>query len=196
MRKTHLKYHSILISFLIVGSNMQTLSAATPGIYKNISEYKQGMPSQSLDSFSVRKIKYGFWGLTSKDRLTFQRLSIDAKAARQMGKVFGFSDGEKLYVKTNKIRVFKISNFAQAESIGKYLYYIDIAYHFDSRLPFLWFSYRTERLIDKNSGKRIYLTVPFLKKLMAAKPELLQSFKKEKNQSRKLKEYLEAFYVS
>ena len=193
MGRPHFILRSMII-LIIVSASMHASLASVPGIYKTASQYNAKSPSGDLQ-FTIDSVHrhIGLWAL-GKNYVTFSRLQVSSRQAHGLGHVFSFSDGQHDYVKVNRLRVFRVSRFAKAEPIGKYLYYHDVAYYLDRRLPFLWAAYPTDRLIDKETGKHMNLSIHLLKKLMVDKPELLQSFKNDKHKTNKLKEYLKAYY--
>lgn len=184
-------FFAVLISCNVFA---QTNKNATRGIYKNLTELEGNTPSLSMtDTFLTKKMKYGFWGLTSKDYLHFQTLPVNAKQAKEVGKIFAFSDGKDVFIKLNNLRLFRRSWFAKTSETGKFYTYTALGVHVDSRLPFLWWTFPQEKFINYKNGKRTNLWGVAVRKLIKDNTSLFTEFKKDKKRGSKLKEYLLAY---
>jgi hypothetical protein len=195
MKNTSFVPLCILIIFWSLCLSIPHLALATnPGIYKTVTELKAGTPSMPL-CYNVyeMKIRCGVWGL-GKQSVAFSKLCINQRQAHELNKIVAFSDSLNTYVKVNKIRVHKLSRFAKAEAIGNYLYYWDVVYHTNNHG--LWWIDPVQKLFNKDTGKRIVLNRCNLRKIIADKPALLDSFKHEKHKGTRLKDYLMEYYRS
>jgi hypothetical protein len=184
----------VLCCFLCLIGRSQSSATFAPGIYKTYFDVKVGKPSQPLtDSIYFKTVRYGFWGISSKKRVTFQHLNIDRKQARQMEKVFAISDGEHLYLKTNGCKMHKQSNFSEAQFVDQFLVFADLNVYVVRQLPFLWWTYPTERFVDLTTGKLRELNRFTVRRLIKKNETLLTQFKKDKKKDVRLKEYLSAY---
>ena len=197
MKTLKLKYALLTLSLVIAGTLFsQNAGAVTPGIYKSIAEYKEGIPSLPLqNNIKDVHVHLGVWA-TSPDYVSFARIKMNRREARRLGKVFAFSDGQNLYLKTNKLKTRKISNFAQAEPINKFLYYKDVITVTTDAKHGVWVNLPVQKLLNTETGKRIYLNRHTLKRIIAGNHQLWRSFKHESCKREKLKEYLIRFYNS
>lgn len=197
MNSTSLRPVGTIIVFACLSfSYSQPLPAANPGIYKTINELKAGKPSLPLSYPEVQeKVRLGVYGL-GKHFLTFSKLQITRRQAKDLDRVIAFSDSLDTYIKVNKLKVHKISRFAKTETIGNYLYYHDVTYNTTQGKGsgLVWWILPVERLYNLNSGKRITLNRKNLKKILTSKPALWDSFKQEKNKAARLKDYLIKYY--
>lgn len=167
------------------------------GIYKTFTEFKEHSPSLQLtDSLITKNVRYGFWGMTSKERIQFQNLNIDRKEANSIKKAFAVVEGQNIYVKTNKMRIHPKSKFAKAELAGKYILFTRMKLYMDRRLPFLWWTSPIDMFIDYKSGDIMPLSRFEVKRQIKDNAELLKKFKQDKQKNQKLKEYLFAYSMN
>lgn len=198
MKNTPSRLLLLLIAFIGLSLSFPQVAGATkPGIYKTVKELNSGSPSLPLNYTTFeKKIRCGVYGLGHK-YVTFNRIKLTHGQAVNLGKVVAFSDGNDTYVKVNAFKMHRISNFAKTETIGNFLYYQDVAYgssHGGKGGGLVWWVYPVQMLYNGYTGKRMELNGPNLKKIIADKPELLNSFKNEKHKGAVLKDYLIRYY--
>jgi len=79
------------------------------GIYKNFKEFKENKPSIELNYQISTKMR-GYGILNASGQIPFYRLNIEKEKGKTIGKVFGFCDGENIYIISTKMRGYGILN--------------------------------------------------------------------------------------
>ncbi|RTY91361.1 hypothetical protein [Flavobacterium sp. GT3R68] len=170
-------------------------SIINPGIYRTFAEFRNNKPTILLNHKIISdEVSYGGFG--SSNSLTAYAIDIPKKEGREIGEVFGFSDGKNFYFIAseytdiyfpNKIHNF---NFYKVESVGKYCYYdaIQNSGPNSGTIPT-----RRINVLNMDLGEIKLLSKSYLKELLSEKPELLERFKKQENKYQHLKEYLIEF---
>lgn len=67
------------------------------GIYRSFEEFKNNAPSLELEH-EILKTKKKTGGIIKGNETTFYHLNVGKNAAKKIGKVYGFSDGENIYI--------------------------------------------------------------------------------------------------
>jgi hypothetical protein len=164
--------------------------ALKAGIYKDFEEFRQNDPSVEFNIQVSRKLrKYG--DIRSRGRITYYRLDIDKAKGRSIGKVFGFSDGEHVYINERHPDLGPGTEFIRIEDLGRYCY-------FEDRKPTTIFIgtvpttiYSLERkIMDASTGEIMTLSKKRLEKIITDNNELHAEFQHDPENSKKLKEYL------
>jgi len=161
-----------------------------PGIYRTFEEFKYNNPSIDLN-----------YEVTPKDRghkevrVTYYYIMIDKKMRKEIGRVFGFSDGNNVYVRHSLSKLGPKNGFARIEYFGNYCYFESIycKHFYESNFITYPHTYQCRlfpRIIDIDSGEIIRLTTWTLRELIADDPELLNEFSNESQKNEKLKEYI------
>lgn len=137
--------------------------------------------------------------LTAKKKrfgIYYHRLGVNRKQSKELGKVYGFSDGENVYINPKTPRLRKRTNFYLSEEIDRYLHYkvVQTMYFQTPGGPPVVVEFPAEKLLDTETGKSKTLTRGRLRRIIEEDEELLAAFNEEKKKSKKLKLYLEAFY--
>jgi len=171
------------------------------GIYRNFEEFKFNSPFIELEyETSIKKRGYGIFRLSGPK--VFYRIDIDYETAKSIGKVFGFCDGESVYINENSPQLSSMVNFVKLESFGRYCYYEDVqriistsvsmAGGYGGGYTFSQFNYLklTYRAVDISDGKIVKLTPAKLREIMSDDNELLDEFKKCSPKYHHMKEFL------
>jgi hypothetical protein len=126
----------------------------------------------------------------------YNRLDVDRLTGKEVGKVYGFTDGINTYINPDRPRLRKQVDFFLTEELGNFLHYKVI-----QRIYFpvaggapAMVSFPAEKLLDIETGKSRTLTRGWLKKMIADDEELLNAFREEKKKSKKLKLYLQTYF--
>lgn len=162
------------------------------GIYRSASELIKNSPSLPFDYEVTTKEKgYGF--MNSGGKHTYYRIAIDKSTARKTGMVFGFCDGEDVYIcEENKLFTPK-TGFSKVENLGRYGYYNEVKVEMMAN-PAGGGSTMTaalqHKVIDYKTAKVFFLVNKTMKTILADDPDLLYEFENEKRKGQLLKEYL------
>lgn len=169
-----------------------------PGIYRDYNEFKNNNPSIKLDYEIIsEEIK-----LSETSSLKTYALDIPKKESREIGDVFGFCDGKRIFmvasegaILPNDLHKFV---FYKVEYLLKYAVFDVIqnnpqftmngangAMSMDG-------TNQTKKTLIFNfeTGGTTTLTKNSLKEIISDKPELLEKFKKQSNKNDYLKKYL------
>ena len=187
------KFYGVTMVFclMLVLTNTTQATNPTAGVYKTVNEFNSNSPSLPFtDSFYTQLVRYGFWGLTSKDRLAFQKMAIDKNRAKALNKVFAFSDGQQVYIKLNGFKMRKVSKFAKAEPVGRFLCYTDLGVYVVRQMPLLWWTYPQAKFVDYKTGKLKNLSSFAVRRTIKDNQPLLDKFKHDKKRANSLKFYL------
>lgn len=126
----------------------------------------------------------------------YHRLDVEKKVGKRIGKVYGFSDGNEVYINPGTPKLRRRTDFYKVEPIDRFLHYKvveRITVPVAGAAPAV-ISFPAEKLLDIETGKSKTLTRVRLRKLIADDIELLEAFNEEKKKSSKLKLYLETYY--
>jgi hypothetical protein len=148
-----------------------------PGIYVTFEEFRNNAPSIPLQSKIVPvEIKYKSGTFSEPGFFICYKLDMTNEEARQLGNVYGFSDGTKFYLALNPKDPERINNpsFYGVTYVGKYCVY-DVMY--SSGTDNLTFYDKGTFIIDMNTGDTQMLTGGRLKRIIADDKELLAEFK-------------------
>lgn len=151
--------------------------------FPNINDLLDNRPSDEISTF-VNERDQGL-------NITYYQLEVSKKMGREIGRVFSFSDETGFYINPRKPKLHKRTNFFEADTIGDFIHFIEMA---SVNTPGNNFSYRAEQLLDIRSGKVKSLTRSLLRKLIADDEQLLEMFNNEKGKSAKLASYLREYY--
>lgn len=167
--------------------------ALKAGIYKDFEEFRQNDPSLEFNFQVSRKLrKYG--DIRSRGKITYYRLDIDKAKGRSIGRVFGFSDGEHVYINERHQDLGPGTDFIRIENLGRYCY-------FEDRKPTTIFIgtvpttiYSLERkIMDAGTGEIMTLSKKRLEEIIKDNSELYTEFQHDPENSKKLKEYLKRY---
>jgi hypothetical protein len=164
---------------------LQNSNKYQPGVYRNFEEMKYNNPSAPIQYkvySSVLKIGLG----PNAEQVTLYQLDLTRSQAKELGKLFGFSDGKNLYIE-QKEGIGLRKDFIKIENYGKYGYFEDVIHILigTTIIPV-----NTLNLIDMNSGEIILIDKKQLKELLKDDPTLLEEFNNEAHKDKKLKDFL------
>ncbi|HNP33082.1 MAG TPA: hypothetical protein PKN96_07300 [Flavobacterium sp.] len=189
----------VLILFLIAARTFAQYpilddSIKKAGIYRTFEEFRDNNPSILVD-FKNSKIK-----IDSEDREFAKQYGSEAKsikvyglnttesAAKNIGFIFGFCDGKKIYVSVETERYSNYMSFYEINYLAPISYYEFMPSDLNDRGAI-----NNAKTINLRTGKYKNLTVKYLWELISDKPELLERFRKERNQPAVLKDYLKEY---
>lgn len=125
-----------------------------------------------------------------KHGIIYHRVRLPIQKRKEIGNVYGFSDGKFVYINHRSPSPKRKTDFYRIEKLGPYFYFKEIW-----RLPpHKLVSWLAERLVDTKTGQVITLTRGVLRELIADDEELLELFNAEKGKSDKLKLYLIEYF--
>ena len=178
-------------------------SIKKPGIYTSFQEFKNNNPSIPLNYKIITNpvIISGKWG---KEKIDTYSLDISKNESKQIGEVFGFSDGFNFYITYGNQNNFSRdllnnSKFFKIKKMSKYPY-LDILFDNGIRTSNnggVFFASSTERIeiavLSLETGELNELTKSLLREILSDKPELLKKFNDQKNKNDYLKKYLDDY---
>lgn len=168
------------------------------GIYRTFEEFKYNNPSVELNH-KVTTTKRGYGFMNAAGKVTYYRIEVYRKDAKLIGNVFGFCDGENVYINEHSPKIEPSVGFSKIEYFGKYCYYEGVIY---STVTTEWsnsavnpsktvsYGSLAEKIIDIYSGEVITLNDKKLREIIADDPELLKEFNKDSNKKKSLKDYI------
>lgn len=168
------------------------------GIYRTFEEFRSNSPSEKFVGVIVG-VETKYRSSIFNDPIFFKSYKIDVskEIGRDLGSVFGFCDGHRIYIARAALDSSLITNayFYEVNYIGRYCVYDAINYSSSiSTLPNMpimsSFPEIGVNIIEMTTGESNVLTNGRLKKIIADNTVLLQQFKNEENKSAHLKEYL------
>lgn len=157
-----------------------------PGIYLSYEEFINNAPSMNLSyEIKERKVGYGFFGIGGN--LPVNYLKIKKKEARDIGAIFGFSDGVQVYINPWKEKLSSNTRFYRVEFIRDFCY---MEYLFTTKVNNSSSNEKRTMVINLETNKAFGLDKSAMKELLGNYPELLKAFEDESKKNSKLKEYL------
>lgn len=169
----------VLIAIYLQNANFES------GIYKSFDEFRYGNPSIGLNCRVLEKAHS-----VGKGQVKYYRLDLNSKKRRELGKVFGFSDGKDVYLDKNYPNPSPNPEFIKMENLYKYYFYEYVRY-----IPIMSGSMGTvipslvQVILDINSGKVTTLNKQSLLEIMANDQALSDEFKNSTGKDR-VKEFL------
>jgi len=164
---------------------LQNINIFKPGVYSDFDQMKYNNPSGPVGN----KITSRIVRLSGHQQVTYFNLKSEAK---EPGKPFGFSDGRSLYIKRRE-GLGLDNDFAKINNFGKYGFFEDIAH---SSVGSAAYSFLTLNLIDMNTGEIKRVNKKNMAEILVDNPVLLESFNKEPQKDKKLKDYLTSYLTS
>ncbi|MDQ3291885.1 MAG: hypothetical protein M3Q05_11415 [Bacteroidota bacterium] len=163
-----------------------------PGFYRNFEEFKTNTPSIPFDNYPLTNVSKGYGFLNIAGEVIYYRIKMDKSLAKTIGHVYGFCDGNNIYLNTDD-HVFKpSSDFVKLDYLGRYCYFEDGGFktvYSGNGMPSNS-TYLDKKALDINSGKIFSLNKKSLKEIMANDSELLEQFVNESSKNKMLKTYL------
>lgn len=187
----------IILLISVISANSQDLiiydSTYNVGIYKTFEEFRTNSPSIPFNySIKTRSMGYGFMNMAGT--VTFYSINLDRKEGKSIGSVFGFCDGNSIYINEGYPQLGPRAKFSKIEYLGKYSYFKDVkcnSNYNSMNNTFVTSCSLEEKVMDINdAGAVIRLTKKRLQNIIARDPEILKTFNQEKRKKKKLKEYL------
>jgi len=152
-----------------------------PGIYKNFDEFRYGNPSIEFNG-QVSTNHY-----SGKGRIANYKLD----SGRDLGKIFGFSDGGNVFINTSYPKLTSNPTFVKMEYLQKYYFYEYIKY-----IPVISGSMTTimpilvQMILDVNTGQVRILNNQTLREILVNDQLLLDEFNRTSGKNKVLKVYL------
>ncbi|UPT71726.1 MAG: hypothetical protein M0D53_05195 [Flavobacterium sp. JAD_PAG50586_2] len=169
-----------------------------PGVYRDYNEFKNNRPSIKLEYPIIDKQIE----LSATSTLKVYALDISKKESREIGNVFGFCDGKRIFIVSsdgtilpNDLHKFV---FYKVEYLLKYAIFDVLSnntqFTTDAMTGSMEFggTNQTKKTMFFNfaTAELTTLTKNRLKEILSDKPELLEKFKKQSNKEDYLKKYL------
>ena len=181
---------TILFSFLSICSFAQfsilSDTLIKPGIYRSFEEFRNNNPSQKLvGEVKSYNVKYNTNG--SFEYLKVYFLEVEKDMVKDIGKVFGFSDGKSIYIVDEDMSKIDKHAFYKLEFLDKlsYFYSTEFAQVLDIQMEI-----RVEKVLNIKTGEFVKLTNATLKKIISDNKELLEKFKNQNKKHLYYKEYI------
>lgn len=169
---------------------LQNKIAFDAGIYKTFEEFKYNNPSVKLNFDIVSKTQKIGLGKGAEE-VTYYRLDFSRNKARNIGEIFGFSDGKNLYINSLGGKTGYGKDFVKVKMFSKYGYFESIGQSTIVAGSVVTTSTFVEyKLIDMNTGEIITLNNKKLREVMADDKKLLEAFDNEPRKQTKLREYI------
>ncbi|WP_339887480.1 hypothetical protein [uncultured Flavobacterium sp.] len=161
-------------------------STLKAGIYKDYKELRENSPSvQLLGGIKTETIKYNTNG--SLEYLNTYYIDVEGKKAREIGDVFGFSDGKNVFITSDYATKINKNEFYKLDFINRYSYFYATE---SSQVLDIQMNVRVEKTLNLETGEILKLTNSSLKNIISDDKELLEKFKKQKKKYLHYKEYL------
>lgn len=175
---------------ILMAIYLQNDTGLKAGIYRNFVEFKHNNPSLEFN-YHVSKKMRGYEEFLSSGKIPYYRLNIDKKMGKTIGKVFGFCDGNNVFINENNPRLGPRTEFVQVENLGQYCYFEDrkSTTVFIGTVPTTNY-YLDRKILDTDTGEIIGLNKKTLQEIIANDRDLLAEFKNDPKKGKKLKEYL------
>jgi hypothetical protein len=172
-------------------------SEKKPGIYKDYTEFRNNSPSIKLDyPILTNQIE-----LSATSSLKVYALDIPKKESREIGNVFGFCDGKRIFIVSSEGTILPNDLhkfvFYKVEYFLKYAVYDAIQNKTEMTMDGSGTmsmsgggQAKQTFIFNFETGEIAALTKNRLKQILADKPALLEKFKKQSNKDDYLKKYL------
>ena len=170
-----------------------------PGIYKNLQELQENAPSVPLNSNI--KSKYFKQAFISHETVQYF-LKMKKRRCKEIGPVFGFCDGKKVYITSTQPRSFSAKTpFYALELHGRYNFVARKEYDDPFMMPVpvagggMGMHSSSAKMVnfyifDMNTGAFLPITKESLKKELIVYPELLNRYNNDKIRNGKTARYI------
>ena len=155
------------------------------GIYKTFEEFQSNSPSISLD-YNIIDVPINLWVNGSKEIQNQYFLKIKKTDSKEIGKIFGFSDGHDFYIGHSRYSLYQRAYY-KIENISKNIKYFESIKSGGRSGKLLAVQ---EQIIYMIDGKTYYLTDRVLKVFLKDEKELYKRFLKESCKECIRKKYL------
>lgn len=204
MKKLLLAFTLILLQVAVFAQPAILEKGIKPkkGIYRSFQEFKNNSPSITIDCQIQKTTKgYGFFNATPHE--TFKLILKDPKALTKKDIVWGFSDGDSVYVSNNKVYK-KRSYYDKLIYLGAYCIFETVETNFYPMIHMMPMAgggmtpmaggssnrVLSTIVIDIRNGEMFDLTKSSLRETIQSDTELLAEFESQKKKRSKLVEYL------
>lgn len=165
------------------------------GIYRTFEEFKNNNPSIILDfinsAYKIESFARKYGNIGNRKSINVYGLNCDERISTNIGYIFGFCDGNKIYITSEVTQYPHHKSFYEIEYLNRYSYFDIVT---TPSLGPVSNSIYTENLetkvIELATGKYKILTKSFIKKLISDNLELTKKFELQNHKSQHLKEYL------
>jgi hypothetical protein len=157
-----------------------------PGIYKSFEEMRDNSPSVGLTTdYRTRTQKFQSAPITS------YLLNISREEGKTIGNVFGFCDGERIFINDNSPKLRPGTEFAETEKIGRFSYYSYLEYTpITVGSGVVVSTSLIQKIMDSETGEIVILRPKNIRQIISDNPELLEQFNNDPKKYKKMKEYL------
>lgn len=152
------------------------------GVYRTFEEFKYNNPSLPYNGvlYSAYK-KHGFF---FNGKIKYYGIGYNLEGGVKSTKVFGFCDGEKIYVRKNQF-LFSLNNFVELQNFGRYSYYekvkLNLFYIIITGFPSIPIvRTKVEYVIDINDGVSYKVKKSNLKELFSGDTNIVADFESTK----------------
>ncbi|WP_194765741.1 hypothetical protein [Tamlana sp. I1] len=185
--------------FMLFGLNLigQTKIFSTTeyktGIYKTYQEFLNNSPSIPFDyEFKEKNMKYGLFGFGGSVPVNY--VKVKNKKGKEIGHVFGFSDGKKVFINPGSPILSSNARFYNCQFIYNFCYFKYLSTLTTSVGSQSSSSHSLgQGLIDMENNKAVELDKDSLRELISSDKELLAAFEAESNKNTTLFDYFKKF---
>lgn len=174
-------------------------STKIAGIYRTFEEFKNNNPSIILDlnnsTYKIESYERKYGNIGNRKSINVYGLNCDEKISTNIGYIFGFCDGNKIYITSGVTQYPHHKSFYEIEYLDRYSYFdfvtfSDLTFGHGAGSSSIYSGDLETKVIDLATGKYKVLSKSFIKKLISDNSELTKKFELQDNKSQHLKEYL------
>lgn len=160
-----------------------------PGIYKDFEEFKFNNPSISF-TYKVDSIEYKSLDRFNPEKSHFSyRLIIDKQQAKEVGSVFGFCDGHRIFINETNPPMSEKVNFELLQFVGLYSYFEQFVY-LPGEMGAPNSSIIINKMVNINNGDVTIITDQEIGKILSNDNQLLKQFTVLSDKKAYVKDYL------
>ena len=161
------------------------------GIYRTFEEFKNNNPSIVIDfissTYKIERDERKYGNIGNRKSIYAYGLNCDQRTSENIGYIFGFCDGKKIYITSETQQFPNYMSFYEINYLNTFSYFDFVSTDYLNSISLESLSCE---VIDLKTGKFSKLTKSFIKKIISDNSELSRKFEFQDEKSKHLKEYL------
>lgn len=166
-------------------------SVKLSGLYRTFEEFRDNKPSIIINfinsTYKIEKEERKYGNIGNRKFIYAYGLNCDQRTSENIGSIFGFCDGNKIYITSETQQFPHYMSFYEINYLNTYSYFDFVSTDYLNSISLESLSCE---VIDLKTGKFSKLTKSFIKKIILNNSELSRKFELQDEKSKHLKEYL------
>ena len=166
-------------------------SVKLSGLYRTFEEFRDNKPSIIINfinsTYKIERDERKYGNIGNRKSIYAYGLNCDQRTSENIGFIFGFCDGKKIYITSETQQFSNYMSFYEINYLNRFSYFDFVSTNYAHSISFESLACEA---IDLKTGKFSKLTKSFIKKIIIDNLELSRKFELQDEKSKHLKEYL------